>query len=71
MLFKPNTVKTHSLIEEAIKHALARWERRIKVTAVEVIGDPKNVNAVWVTLRYKLIATQASDQLQMKVQLSG
>ena len=28
MLFQPNTVKTHSLIEELITNALTRWERR-------------------------------------------
>lgn len=71
MLFKPNTVKTHSLIEETIRNALTRWERRIKVTSVEAVSDPQNANMVWVTLRYKLIATQASDQIQMKVQLTG
>ena len=71
LLFQPNTVKTRSLIEEIITNALSRWERRIKVTSVEVIGDPKDVNTAWITLRYKLVATQTSDQLQMRVQLSS
>ena len=71
MLFQPNTVATRSLIEEMITNALTRWEKRIKVTSVEVVSDPNDVNAAWITLRYKLIATQASDQLQMRVQLSG
>ena len=71
MLFQPNTVKTHSLIEEIITNALTRWERRIKVTSVEVFTDPKDVNTAWVTLRYKLVATQASDQMQMRVQLNS
>ena len=71
MLFQPNTVKTHSLIEEMIINALTHWERRIKVTSVEVAGDPAEVNTAWVTLRYKLVATQAGEQLQMRVQLKG
>lgn len=71
MLFQPNTVKTHSLIEEIITNALTRWETRIKVTSVEVIGDPKEVNTAWITLRYKLVATQASDQMQLRVQLTS
>jgi len=71
MLFQPNTVKTHSLIEEMITNALTHWERRIKVTSVEVAGDPKDENTAWITLRYKLIATQASDQIQMRVQLNS
>jgi uncharacterized protein len=70
-LFQPNTVKTHSLIEETISNALTRWERRIKVTSVEVIADPKQANTVWVTLRYKLVTTQAKDQLQMRLQLQN
>jgi phage baseplate assembly protein W len=71
MLFQPNTVATHSLIEELITNALTRWERRIKVISVEVVADPKDVNTAWITLRYLLKATQASDQLQLRVQLSG
>lgn len=69
MLFQPNTIQTHSLIEETITNALTRWERRIKISAVEVIADPKQLNTVWITLRYKLIATQANDQVQMRMQL--
>lgn len=70
-LFRPNTVKTHSLIEEVISNALNRWERRIKVTSVEVLADPKQPNTAWVTLRYKLVATQANEQLQMRLQLNN
>jgi uncharacterized protein len=70
-LFQPNTVKTHSLIEEIISNALKRWERRIKVSSVEVLSDPKQPNTAWVTLRYKLVATQANDQLQMRLQLQN
>lgn len=71
MLFQPNTVETHSLIEELISRSLARWERRIKVTSVEVMPDPKAQNTAWITLKYKLVANQNSDQMQLKVQLSG
>lgn len=71
MLFQPNTVKTHSLIEEIIGNALTRWERRIKVTSVQVMADPKDANTAWISLRYKLIASQTNDQLQMRVQLKG
>lgn len=70
MLFQPNTVQTHSLIEETVTNALTHWERRIKVTSVEVIADPQDANTVWVTLRYKLVATQTGEQLQMRLQLN-
>ena len=71
MLFQPNTVETHSLIEELITRALARWERRIKVSSVAVTADPNDKNTAWITLRYKLVANQATEQLQLRVQLSG
>lgn len=71
MLFQPNTVATHSLIEETISHALQRWERRINVSAVEVTADPQSPTTAWVSLRYKLVSTQAPDQLQLRVELTG
>ncbi len=60
-----------TIIEELIINALNRWERRIKVTSVEVIADPSDQNTVWITLRYKLIATGATDQLQMRATLNS
>ena len=71
MLFQPNTVETHSLIEELINKALERWERRIRVTSVEVVPDPKDPNTAWISLRYKLVATQAPEQMQLRVQLTA
>jgi uncharacterized protein len=71
MLFQPNTVETHSLIEELVTRALARWERRIKVLSVAVEGDPKDRNTAWITLRYALVANQAAEQIQLRVQLSA
>lgn len=71
MLFQPNTVETHSLIEELVTRALARWERRIKVLSVAVEADPKDRNTAWVTLRYALVANQAAEQIQLRVQLSA
>lgn len=70
MLFQPNTVETHSLIEELVTRALARWERRIKVLSVAVEADPNDRNTAWVTLRYALVANQAAEQIQLRVQLN-
>jgi len=71
MLFQPNTVQTHSIIEELVTRALTRWERRIKVSSVSVVADPKNDNTAWITLRYKLVANQTAEQIQLRVQLSA
>lgn len=71
MLFQPNTVETHSLIEELITRALERWERRIRVSSVDVMADPKEPNIAWITLRYKLVSNQSPDKMQLRVQLSA
>lgn len=71
MLFQPNTVETHSLIEELIISALERWERRIKVSSVDVVADPNEPNTAWITLRYKLVSNQSPDKMQLRVQLNA
>jgi hypothetical protein len=71
MLFQPNTVETRSLIEEMIAQALAIWERRIRVTAVDVQPDPEQPSTAWITLRYKLVSNEAPDQIQLRVQLTA
>ena len=71
MLFQPNTVQTHRIIEELVTRAWTRWERRIKVSSVSVVADPKNDNTAWITLRYKLVANQTAEQIQLRVQLSA
>ena len=38
-LFEPNNAATHARIEDAITTALARWEPRIDVEAVDVVPD--------------------------------
>jgi hypothetical protein len=70
-LFEPNTVVTHRLIQERITQSLGRWEPRIKLESVTVKRDPADQQAAIVTIEYKLIATGASDQLSLTVQLAG
>jgi phage baseplate assembly protein W len=56
-LFEPNTPATHALIEDAITRALARWEPRIAMEAVEVAADPVQSGAALATVTYRLVAT--------------
>jgi uncharacterized protein len=70
-LFKPNTVATHRLIEERISKALALWEPRVGVESVLVERDPVDQQSAVVTINYKVVATQASDQLTLTVRLTG
>lgn len=68
-LFEPNTVTTRRLIQEAIVQALGRWEPRIRVEEVTVEEDPQDRRAALATIRYQLIASQASERLQLLVHL--
>ena len=69
-LFQPNTASTHRMIEEIIVQALGRWEKRIRVQAVDVGSDPDEPDAVRATIRYRVIRTNAEDRLSLRVQLS-
>jgi phage baseplate assembly protein W len=70
-LFRPNTVATHRLIQEAVVQSLGRWERRIQVESVLVDADPEDVRAARVRIRYRLVATAEEDRLQLRLLLTG
>lgn len=70
-LFEPNTVTTHRLMEEKISKALEMWEPRIKLDAIDVVHDESDAQAVWVIIRYTLVANKTADQLQFRVQLAS
>jgi len=71
LLFQPNITATHRLIEENITQSLERWEPRIALRSVDVKTDPDDVNAALVTIRYELVSTQQSGQIQLRVLLRG
>lgn len=70
-LFEPNTVTTRHSIEDRIGKALARWEPRIAVEAVDVEADATDARVVVATIRYRLVATQARERVGVKVTLGG
>jgi phage baseplate assembly protein W len=71
MLYEPNTVSTRASIKECITRTLQQWEPRISLDAVDVDADPDDEQAAIATIRYRLIATQASEQMSVKVTLTG
>jgi len=71
LLFEPNTVTTQRLLQERILNALTAWEPRISVQTVGVEPDPNDPEAAIATIQYKLVATQASQQLNLSVRLAG
>ena len=70
-LFRPNVAATHRLIQEATAQALGRWEPRIRVESVTVEPDAEDLKAARISVHYKLIANQAREQLNVRVQLEG
>jgi phage baseplate assembly protein W len=70
-LFEPNTVATRHQLERQIVRALAAWEPRIAVDAVDVEQDPSDPDGAIATIRYKLVATQAPQRMVLGVTLSG
>jgi len=69
LLFEPNTVATQRLLQERILNALTAWEPRITVQSVDVEPDPNDPEAAIATIQYKLVATQATQQISLSVQL--
>lgn len=70
-LFEPNTVATHRLIEERVQQALTLWEPRIRIDSIDIVPDSDDPQAVWVMVRYTLVANQTGDQLQFRIQLAS
>lgn len=70
-LFEPNTTATRRMIETRVSEALRLWEPRIRVGSVRADPDPGDEQQVIVTIEYKLVATQASEQLSLSLNLGG
>lgn len=68
-LFEPNNTATHAHIEQIITVALARWETRIQVEAVEVISDPSDLTAALATITYRLVATNDRERIAVAIPL--
>jgi phage baseplate assembly protein W len=70
-LFEPNTVTTRHLIEQRVAKALAQWEPRITVDAVDVQPDPNDPQAAIATISYTLVATQDRERVSVSVTLAS
>jgi hypothetical protein len=62
MLFAPLTAGTIGLIEQAVRDALARWEPRIELQAVDAVADQAN-GAVHITVSYRVKSTNDTRNL--------
>lgn len=67
-LFEPNTTATHARIEEAVRTALTRWERRIAVEEVDVAAHPDLLEHALATITYRLVASGNRERTGVAVQ---
>lgn len=70
-LFEPNTAATRRQIQARVENALRLWEPRIRVQAVRVEADPADQQRVTISIEYKLVATQAGEQIALSVTFGG
>jgi phage baseplate assembly protein W len=70
-LFEPNTETTRALIRDRIAQSIRRWEPRVTLDDVAVDAVPDNPRLVAVTLRFRLVATQAAGRLALTIELEG
>ncbi|HLT19396.1 MAG TPA: GPW/gp25 family protein [Thermomicrobiales bacterium] len=70
-LFEPNTVRTRELIRERVARAITLWEPRVVVEDVSVEADRDDPRLLAITIRFRLIATQALGRVGLTIQLEG
>jgi len=70
---QPNTQTTRHLIAATITAAIAQWEQRVTVTAVDVEPDPHNAALVQITVSYTArgLPYALPDQLSLTLTLGG
>lgn len=57
LLFEPVTANLLGLISEAVREALAQWEPRVEVEAVEPVQDGDDPGLVRIQITYRVKAT--------------
>ncbi len=70
-LFEPNTAATRRQIQSRVENALRLWEPRIKVQSVSVEPDTIDERRATIAIQYRLVATQADDQMALTVSFGG
>ena len=68
---EPNTMSTRRSFQDRITKELTQWEPRIRVESVTVEPDLNSPQAAVATVTYKLVATQAIEQVSVNVSLGS
>lgn len=70
-LFEPNTLATHTRMQQRIAEALQRWEPRVQVEDVTVQADSIDPQAAIATITFRLVATQALERVALAVSVGS
>ncbi len=70
-LFEPNTAATRRIIRDRIEQTLSSWEPRIALDSVDVEADPSDESAALAIITYRLVATQASEQISLRLPMAS
>jgi|SRR5208283_872418 len=70
---QPNTETTRQLIASSITAAVAKWEQRVALAAVNVVADAEDASRVVITLSYTArgLPGAAPEQLTLSLTLGG
>jgi phage baseplate assembly protein W len=71
LVFSPNDDTTAGLAIHFVRQAVARWEPRVDVIAVETARDDEDPTRLEITLQYRIRATQAPGEVTATVALQG
>jgi len=71
LVFSPNDDTTAGLAIYYVRRALALWEPRVEVLAVDATRNDDNPGQLDVQLEYRVRATQRRDKLTVAVPLTG
>ncbi|MBI5329325.1 MAG: GPW/gp25 family protein [Betaproteobacteria bacterium] len=67
----PNNETTRSLIADAARRALERWEPRVNVEEVSVLDDPRHLSQVTLSIRYRIRLDGSRERLDFSLSLGG
>lgn len=68
---RPDTVATRRLLQETITAALARWEDRAQLEAVDVSDDPAQPGSLLVEIRYRVRHTGVPQRVGLTLPLEN
>jgi len=69
-IHQPNNQSTRSLMKDAIRKSIERWEPRIELEGIEVLPDSARRTMVNITIRYRMRYGVETGAISMDLDLS-